>query len=101
MVMHEIRPDGDRNRGWDESDAEIDERVKVESVTMSQGTGTCSMGKVVDGECKVYGVSGLRVADASVIPLPLSGHLLSPLPALGEQLADMISAGWKSKEGMA
>lgn len=104
LVVHEIRPDGDRSRGWNESDAEVDERIKVGAVTMSQASGTCSMGKVVDGECKVYGVSGvsgLRVADASVIPLPLSAHLLTPLLALGEQLAEMISACWKSKEGMA
>lgn len=101
LVAHEIRPDGDGNKGWDESDADIDERLKAEVVTMSQGTGTCSMGKVVDGECKVYGVSGLRVADASVIPLPLSAHLLSPLLALGEVVADMIAAGWKKTNGSA
>ncbi len=50
------------------------------------------MGKVVDTELKVKGVGRLRVVDASVLPLPLSGHYQVPVYALAEQAAEMISA---------
>ena len=33
-----------------------------------------AMGKVVDAEGQVRGVKGLRVADASIVPIPLGGH---------------------------
>jgi len=36
--------------------------------------GTCAMGKVVDGACRVMGMNGLRVVDASIIPLPIGVH---------------------------
>ena len=55
--------------------------------------GTAAMGKVVDAEGRVIGVTGLRVADASVIPVPLGGHPQATLYATAEQLASMILAG--------
>ena len=51
------------------------------------------MGKVVDAECRVKGVSGLRVVDASVIPVPLAAHYQTPVFALAEQMVDIILAG--------
>lgn len=50
------------------------------------------MGKVVDSSCKVYGVDGLRVVDASVIPVPLAAHYQAPVFALAEQAATFILA---------
>jgi choline dehydrogenase-like flavoprotein len=46
------------------------------------------MGSVVDGSLKVIGIEGLRVVDASVLPVPNSAHLQVPLYALAEQAAD-------------
>jgi choline dehydrogenase-like flavoprotein len=56
--------------------------------------GTCAMGtdpaSVVDGELRVRGVSGLRVADCSVMPGLISGNTNGPAMALGWKAADLI-----------
>lgn len=48
------------------------------------------MGKVVDNELRVKGVSGLRIVDASVIPAPIAAHLQVAIYALANQAADII-----------
>lgn len=52
--------------------------------------GTCSMMKVVDEKCQVYGVKGLRVCDASIIPMIPSGPINAIGMALGEGLGDIL-----------
>lgn len=46
---------------------------------------------VVDTECRVYGVHGLRVADASIMPIIPFANLNCPTMMIGEKAADMIS----------
>ncbi|KAF5612328.1 alcohol oxidase [Fusarium subglutinans] len=75
----------------DDSDVKLDQRVAMTGGTSWHPSGTCSMGKVVDTEFCVTGVKGLRVVDASVIPVPLSAHLQAPLYALSEQAAAIIT----------
>ncbi|RYC81794.1 hypothetical protein BFJ63_vAg15311 [Fusarium oxysporum f. sp. narcissi] len=75
----------------DDSDEKLDQRIAVTGGTSWHPSGTCSMGKVVDTEFRVTGVEGLRVVDASVIPVPLSAHLQAPLYALSEQAAAIIT----------
>jgi choline dehydrogenase-like flavoprotein len=48
------------------------------------------MGKVVDTDLKVFGIDGLRVVDASVLPLPLASHYQACIYALAEQAADIM-----------
>ncbi|SCO76153.1 related to alcohol oxidase [Fusarium oxysporum] len=75
----------------DDSDEKLDQRIAMTGSTSWHPSGTCSMGKVVDTEFRVTGVEGLRVVDASVIPVPLSAHLQAPLYALSEQAAAIIT----------
>lgn len=60
------------------------------ATTVGRYSGTCSMGAVVDGNLRVYGVKNLYVADASVIPFATSGGLYAPSIMIGEKLADII-----------
>jgi choline dehydrogenase-like flavoprotein len=48
------------------------------------------MGQVVDSNLCVYGVRGLRVADASVLPVPIGGYPQATLYALAERAAELI-----------
>jgi choline dehydrogenase len=62
------------------SDDQIHEIIKQSYNTIYHGACTCAMGKkndtmaVVDTEARVYGVKGLRVADASSFPILPPGH---------------------------
>ncbi|KAF8582561.1 GMC oxidoreductase [Ramaria rubella] len=71
-------------------DAAIDARVMEWGSTLFHPAGTCAMGKVVDGQCRVVGVENLRVVDASIIPLPLGAHYQATVYALAEKAADLI-----------
>ncbi|KAI2625150.1 putative GMC oxidoreductase [Xylaria nigripes] len=74
----------------DTSDAVILDRLQRTGEQHQHSGGTAAMGKVVDGEGKVIGVTGVRAADASIIPVPLGGHPQATLYAMAEQIASMI-----------
>ena len=93
LVVDEITPKGHHCLPSTVSDTEIDQRIKLGGVSCSHPGASCSMGKVVDAECRVKGVRGLRVVDASVIPVPLAAHYQAPVFALAEQAVDIILAG--------
>lgn len=64
--------------------------------TLYHPTSTARMGSdpesVVDPQLRVRGVTGLRVADASVMPRIIRGHTNAPSIVIGEKAADLISA---------
>ena len=57
-------------------------------------SGTAKMGRdamsVVDGKLKVYGVDGLRIADASILPRVTTGNTMAPCVIIGERAADAL-----------
>lgn len=73
-----------------DTDEAIDARVMEYGGGFYHPGGTCAMGKVVDGACRVIGMDGLRVVDASIIPLPLGAHYQATVYALAEKAADGI-----------
>lgn len=48
------------------------------------------LGGVIDPALKVYGTSNVRVVDASILPLQISGHLTATLYAVAERASDII-----------
>ena len=65
-------------------------------------SGTAKMGRdamsVVDGKLKVYGVDGLRIADASIMPRVTTGNTMAPCVVIGEQAAALLSSEHKLKD---
>jgi choline dehydrogenase len=45
---------------------------------------------VVDGDLKVYGLNGLRVADGSIMPRVTTGNTQAPCVIIGERAAEVI-----------
>jgi choline dehydrogenase len=77
-----------------QTDDEIDAYVRATAETIYHPVGTCRMGvdpgAVVDGECQVRGVKGLRVVDASVMPTLIGGNTNAPTIMIAEKIADVI-----------
>ncbi|KAF2272789.1 alcohol oxidase [Westerdykella ornata] len=77
-----------------------EEAIRERADTCYHPAGTCKMGRredemaVVDAELCVHGVEGLRVVDASIMPLLMSGHPQMPVMAIAEKAADLIKARW-------
>jgi len=45
---------------------------------------------VVDAQCRVHGVAGLRVIDASVMPAIVSGNTNAPTIMIAEKVSDLL-----------
>ena len=77
-----------------ESDDELDAMIRATCYTAQHPTSTCAMGmgerSVVDEQCRVIGVEGLRVVDCSVMPTVPGGNTNIPVMMLAEKAADQI-----------
>lgn len=80
----------------DASPEVLEDRIRQTGLAHAHPGGTAAMGKVVDTEGKVLGVQGLRVADASIVPIPLGGHPQATLNAMAEQLVYFIIRDYSS-----
>lgn len=77
-----------------QSDEKIDDFIRRYAETIYHPIGTAKMGSdpdaVVDGECRVHGVEGLRVVDASVMPTLVGGNTNAPTIMIAEKISDAI-----------
>ena len=79
-----------------QSDDELDAFICEHAESAYHPCGTCRMGRaddrhaVVDPECRVIGVDGLRLADSSIFPRVTNGNLNAPSIMTGEKAADHI-----------
>jgi len=77
-----------------QTDTEIDAWIRQTAETIYHPVGTCKMGQdamaVVDPQLRVRDVTGLRVADASIMPLLVGGNTNAPSIMIGEKAADLI-----------
>ncbi|RWP79973.1 choline dehydrogenase [Mesorhizobium sp.] len=79
-----------------QSDDDLDAFIRDHAESAYHPCGTCKMGRaddpmsVVDPECRVIGVEGLRVADSSIFPRVTNGNLNAPSIMTGEKAADHI-----------
>ena len=78
------------------SDEAIRDYIRKACDTDYHIVGTCKMGTdpmaVVDPDLRVYGVEGLRVVDASIMPDITTGNPNAPIIMIGEKAADLIKA---------
>ena len=82
------------------TESELVEHIRRETQTLYHPVGTCAMGTgdqaVVDPELRVRGIDGLRVADASVMPIVPRGNTNAPTIMVGEKAADLLKGKAKA-----
>lgn len=98
-IMHQPALDEYRGREISPSrnaktDAELDEFVRNHAETAYHPSCSCKMGMddmaVVDGQGRVHGLEGLRVVDASIMPLIITGNLNATTIMMAEKIADVM-----------
>jgi choline dehydrogenase len=83
--------------GFADSDEALKAFCRESGATIFHPVGTCKMGSdpdaVVDSRLRVRGLSNLRIADASIMPLLVSGNTSAPSVMIGEKAAEFILGG--------
>lgn len=77
-----------------QTDEQLDAFVREHAETAFHPSCSCKMGEdemaVVDGQGRVHGMEGLRVVDASIMPLIITGNLNATTIMIAEKIADRI-----------
>lgn len=81
------------------SDADLTEAIKGAAQSYHHPQGTCSLGKVLDGNFRVKGLRGLRVVDASAFPYPPNVHMQAQVYAVAHMAARQIRAADHKRAG--
>ncbi|HUK70389.1 MAG TPA: GMC family oxidoreductase N-terminal domain-containing protein [Streptosporangiaceae bacterium] len=80
--------------GRDSTDEQLLGHIRDRAQTLYHPAGTCAMGSgegaVVDPQLRVYGIEGLRVVDASVMPAIPRGNTNAPTIMIAEKAADLV-----------
>lgn len=88
-VSAEVEPGLERD-----DDEALMAHIRARGTTIYHPSSTCRMGSdpraVVDAHLRVHGLSGLRVADCSIMPTVISGNTSAPAIMIGEKCADMM-----------
>lgn len=92
LIAAEIRP----GPATVDEDAHLAD-IRKNAYSVFHPCGTCRMGRdpndaVVDARLRVYGVEGLRIADASIFPTIPSGNINAPAMMVGERAAALMMA---------
>jgi choline dehydrogenase len=90
VIASEIRPGEGRH-----SDEDLLADIRQRAYSIFHPCGTCRMGpepgrSVVDPSLRVWGMEGLRVADASIFPSVPSGNTNAPAMMVGEKAAELM-----------
>ncbi|KAG5982857.1 hypothetical protein E4U55_001264 [Claviceps digitariae] len=80
------------------TDEQLSKYIIERASTLYHPVGTARMGpspsnSVVDLACRVHGVAGLRVVDASIFPEQISGHPTAPIAAIAKRTSQLIRNG--------
>jgi choline dehydrogenase len=73
-----------------ESEAALERWLLATAHTAQHPTSTCALGKVVAGDCSVFGIDGLRVVDASIAPMVPRANTNLTAIMIGERAAQVI-----------
>lgn len=83
----------------DDSDEVLREHIARTTFPIYHPVGTCAIGSVVDDGLRVTGLEGVRVVDASVMPVVPRGNTNAPVIAIAERAADLIKGAIPLRAG--
>ena len=93
LIRNVVAP-GDDADALMASDADLEQWVRERAVPFYHPVGTCRMGTdataVVDADCRVKGVAGLRVIDASIMPSIVRANTNLTVAMIAEKMAETI-----------
>jgi len=97
IIEKRVFPPARESAEEEEAEEDFGDWVRDYTITDWHPVGTCGMGGsagieagVVDARLRVYGVRGLRVVDASIMPLQVSAHIQATVYAIGEKGAALV-----------